>query len=219
MRFHIGLSLMTLLLCVQAQAQISGERAGTWEAGFHVADMSAVTLDGIFGSLLDVDGGLGYGFTGGYNFTNRLALMLDVNWATPRYRATFVPDGSGSPRMLRQELGITTIHAKGVYYFLEGDLTPFIEAGFGWTHLDSNIVNGPPITGCWWDPWWGYVCQSFYETYDETRGSYSTAVGIRWDLSSELMLRGSLGALKVNTSQETEDAVVDTLQLDFAWRF
>jgi opacity protein-like surface antigen len=212
-------SLACSLCSVQVHSQGLGGRAGTWEAGFHVVDMSAVSLDGIAGSFLDVDDDIGYGFTGAYNFTNRFAVMLDVNWAKPDYTATFVPDGPGSRATISTNLDVVTIQAKGVFHLLEDDLTPFIEAGVGWTNVDSNIIEGPPITGCWWDPWWGYICESFYETYSETRTSYSAGFGIRWDMSSDLALRGSVGILEVDTGHDTEDARVDTVQFDFAWRF
>ena len=211
--------LAVLLLASAAHAQRSSDRAGTWEAGFHVVDMSSLSMSGTSGTSLDVSGEIGWGFTGGYNFTNRFAAMLDVNWADPDYRATFVPDGIGAPQTVSASLDVGSIHAKAVFHFLDGDITPFVEAGFGWTTVDSNIIDGPPLTGCWWDPWWGYICDTFYSTYHDTRTSYSAGVGIRWDMSPDLMLRGSVGVLEIDTSQSVEDASVDTIQVDFAWRF
>jgi opacity protein-like surface antigen len=215
--------LVGLCVCLiaanQAHSQPSSDRAHTWEAGFHVVDMSDATLDGIFGSSLDVDNQIGYGFTGAYNFTNRFALMLDVNWSRPNYRATFVPEGGGNPVTISTKLDVATILAKGVFYLTDGDVAPFVEVGAGWTTLDSNIADGPPITGCWWDPWWGYVCRNYYDTYTETKASYSAGFGVRWDFSDELMMRGSVGALKVDTPRDTENATIDTIQVDFAWRF
>lgn len=208
-----------LALGFQAQAQLSRDRAGSWEAGFHIADQSAVSLDGSVGSFLEIDGSTGYGFTGGYNFTNRLAVMLDANWSSPSYRARFVPDGAGAPQTLRTKMDVATLQLKGVVYFLEGNLTPFVEGGLGWTNIDSNIIDGPPFTSCWWDPWWGFICRSVYETYSETRSSYSGAIGLRWDFSADLTLRGSLGVVKVDTGEDTEDASLDKVRFDLAWRF
>ena len=211
--------IFLLALCGEAYAQLSRDRAGTWEAGFHIADLSDVSLDGIFGSFLAIDGSTGYGFTGAYNFTNRLAVVLDTNWSSPDYRATFVPEGGGAPRTLQTRLDVATLHFKGVFYFLDGNLTPFVEGGLGWTNIDSNIVDGPPFTDCWWDPWWGFICRSFYETYSETRNSYSVGFGLRWDFSPDFTVRGSLGALSVDTGADTEDASIDTVRIHFAWRF
>jgi hypothetical protein len=220
MRHRLIISLLTVLFCsAQTYAQSYGGRAGTWDAGFHVMDASSLSLGGSSGSSLDVSGDIGYGFTGGYNFTNRFAVMLDVNWLKPNYQATFVPDGGTAPQSVRARLDVATIHARGVYYFLDGDVTPFVETGIGWTNVDSNIIDSPPITGCWWDPWWGYICESFYSTYSETRTSYSLGIGVRWDISRDLMMRGSVGTFEIDTARQTQDASVDTIQIDFGWRF
>ena len=202
-----------------ASAQMVRDRAGTWEAGFLIADMTSESLSGENGAKLEVGSDVAWGFTGGYNFTNRLAVLADWTWSNPSYDATRIREDTGQPDTISASLNINTLHVKGVFYFLDGALTPFVEAGVGWTYIDSNIVDGPPTTGCWWDPWWGYVCQSFYNTYSETRTSYSTAVGIRWDLRNEMSLRGSYGVLEVDTSSATEDASLDTFRIDLSWRF
>jgi len=212
-------SCVFLLLSAEAYSQVARDRAGSWEIGFNVIDMSSESLSGNSGSSLDVDDDIGWGFTGGYNFTNRLAFMVDVNWMTPDYEAVRVREDTGEVDRLRAELDVLTIHAKGVFYFLEGDLTPFIEAGVGWTEVDSNIIDGPPTTGCWWDPWWGYICTEFFDTYTETRTSFSAAFGLRWELSPDTVLKGSVGLLEIDTSRATEDASLDTIRIDFAWRF
>lgn len=219
MRAHHVLTLfLPLALASQADAQIAGDRARSWEAGFHIVDMSSVFVAHSFGAALDVDSTVGYGFTGAYNFTNRFALMLDYNWARPHYLATFVPDGPGPVQTISTDLGVSTIQGKGVYYFLDGSVTPFVELGFGWTEVDSNIIDGPPITGCWWDFFWGYVCQNYYDTYAETNTSYSYGVGVRWDFSPEFMLRGSIGRLEIDIDGGKNPSL-DTVQFDFAWRY
>jgi len=216
---RLNLALIFCVLVGVSGVAFAQDRAGTWDVGFQVIDMSSELLTGSQGSSLDVDDEIGYGFTGAYNFTNRFAVGLDLNWASPDYTATRILEGTGQSNTIRAELDVVTIQAKGIFYFLEGDITPFVEAGVGWTEVDSNIVDGPPTTGCWWDPWWGYICQSFFDTYSDTRTSYSASVGLRWDLAPEFTLRGSIGLLEIDTDRATEDAEFDTLRVDFAWRF
>lgn len=219
MRIFLSTTVITLaLLSAPANAQRSGDRAGTWEAGFHVADASSVHVDGSRGTALDVDSELGYGLTGAYNITNRLAVGLNLNWVAPDYRATFVPDGGGPPQTFDARLDVSTIHAKVIFNLLEGGFTPYVEVGAGWTYIDSNIADGPPTSGCWWDPWWGYVCTSFYDTYSDTQTSYSAALGVRWEISSDFVLRGSYGVVEIN-ADNSENVQLDTLQVDFGWRF
>jgi len=216
--YCLGL-LLWLALVSQAHSQGSADRAGSWEAGFHLSSMSSAALDGPFGASLDLDNDIGYGFTGGYHFTDRFALMVDANWARPDYLATFVPDGPGLPQTIGTKLDVTTIQGKGVFHFFDGDLTPFVELGFGWSSVDSNIIDGPPITGCWWDFFWGYICRNFYETFTETTTSYSAGIGVRWDLSPEYTMRAGLGTLAIDIDAGGENPNIETLQFDFSWRF
>jgi len=214
----VGL-LTWALLCGQAQAQLAGERAGTWEAGFHIADMSSVSVLGSFGAAIDVDNDVGYGLTGTYHFTNRLAVMLEASWSRPDYVATFVPDSPGLPQRISTKLDVTTVQAKGVFHFFEGDVTPFVELGLGWTNVDSNIIDGPVLTDCWWDFFWGFICRDIFDTYHQTEMSYSAAVGVRWDFAENFTIRGSVGTLEIDIDGASEDPSVDTVDFGFAWRF
>ncbi len=213
--------LTILLLCISATAaaQASRDRAGSWEVAVQLVDFSSESLGGQQGASLEVDDQLGWGAYVAYNFTNRFALGGEFIWASPDYTATRIIEGETEPDTISAELDIFTFNFKGTFYLLEGPLTPYLEAGLGWTRVDSNILDGPPTTGCWWDPWWGYICDTFFSTYAETRTSYGTALGVRWDLESNMSLRASYGFLELDTSSATEDASMDTLRVDFSWRF
>ncbi len=214
-----SLAIALLLLSSFASAQAVRDRARTWEVGFQVVDTSSETLSGEEGTGLSVGSETGWGISGGYNFTNRLAILGDWTWSKPSYDATFLVEDTGELETLSHSLNINTLHVKGVFYFTEGALAPFIEAGIGWSYIDSNVVDGPPTTGCWWDPWWGYICRDFFSTYSDTRTSYSGAVGLRWDLRNGMTLRGSYGLQELDTSSATEDASMDAIKLDLLWRF
>ena len=214
-----SLAIALLSFASFTSAQVVRDRTGTWEVGLQVVDTSSETLSGEQRSGISVGSEVGWGISGGYNFTNRLAVLGDWTWSKPSYDATFLVENTGQLETISASLNVNTLHVKGVFYITEGALAPFIEAGLGWTYLDSNIVDGPPTTGCWWDPWWGYVCQNFYSTYSDTRTSYSTAIGLRWDLRNSMTLRGSYGLLEVDTSSATEDASLEAFKLDLFWRF
>ncbi|MFB3107004.1 MAG: porin family protein [Pseudomonadales bacterium] len=208
-----------LLCCLSLPAMAQGDRARTWDVGVQISNLGSANFEGQQGSGLSVDSEYGFGFWGTYNFTNRLGLGFDFNWTQPKYDYTYVPENSPVPQTIQHRMDMFTVQGKGVFYFIEGPISPFVEAGIGWTSVDSNIADGPPTTGCWWDPWWGYVCRNFYSTYSDTRTSYSAAIGLRWDLRNSMTLRGSYGLLEVDTSSSTEDASMDTLKFDLLWRF
>ena len=77
------------------------------------------------------------------------------------------------------------------YHFLDGAFTPFATAGIGVASVDSNVPNGSVEGGCWWDPWWGYVCYSNWETYTSSELAYSLGLGFRWDINTAVFARGA----------------------------
>jgi len=215
---HIKFSI--LLLCtLSLPAMAQGKRAGTWDVGVQVSNTGSLNLGGEQGSGLSIDSEYGFGFWGSYNFTNRLGLGFDFNWTQPSYEARFIDETTLMPQTIRHKMDMFSIQGKGVFHFVEGPISPFVEAGFGWTSVDSNVTDGPPTTGCWWDPWWGHVCRSFFTTYSETLTSYSGAVGLRWDFNPYYGMRAAYGILELDTSSKTENAQFDMWRIEFAWRF
>ena len=202
-----------------AQAQQSSDRAGSWEYGVQIISMPSENFSGQQGASLDIGDDTGWGVTGGYNFTNRLVVMLDMNFLTPNYSATRIIENPLQADSVSAELEVFTIQLKGVLNLLEGPFTPFVEAGAGWTTVDSNIIAGPPTTGCWFDPWWGYVCDTFFETYHDTRTSYSMAAGLRYDMPNGLSLKASYGLQEIDSSQVTEDVSLENWRLEAVWLF
>ena len=85
-----SLAIALLLLSSFASAQAVRERARTWEVGLQVVDTSSLTLSGEEGSGLSIGSETGWGISGGYNFTNRLAILGDWTWSKPSYDATFL---------------------------------------------------------------------------------------------------------------------------------
>jgi opacity protein-like surface antigen len=218
----IGVATAALALGLAAPAfaqKRSADRAGTAEFGLQLMDFSGTHADGIHGASLDVEGDLAWGFVGGYNFTNKFQLGGEMSWASPDYRLKLVPD-SGSPfPTVNANLDVSTFILKGTFNFFDGPLTPYAEVGAGWVHIDSNVVSGTPSTGCWWDPWWGYVCTTFYDTYADTRTAWTYALGVRWDISDSIALRASYGYLDLDTSHATKDVSLDTWRAELVWKF
>jgi opacity protein-like surface antigen len=207
------LGLAVLALSATASAQ---DRAGSWEMGFIVSDTSSEALAGGSGSSLSVEGDLGWGFTTNYNITNRLAIGGDFIWSNPDYQAKRVLD-NGSTQTINAELDVATLHLKGTFYLTEGALAPYIEAGGGWTAVDSNIVSGPPTTAAGGIRG-GLHLHVVLRHHSETRTSWTYGVGLRWELSDEFVVRGSYGLLEIDAGN-SEDAEMEVLRVDFGWRF
>ena len=212
--------IVVAALALSAPALAQQDRSDMWEFGVLLNNFSSESLDGSNGSSLDVDSSTGWGLSMNYNFNNHFALGGEFTWNRPDYSAVFVPtDPTEDPETVNYELDIFGVNLKGVWNIIDGPITPYIEAGLGWADIDSNIISQPPITGCWWDPWWGYICDSFYSTYGKTQESYNYAVGIRWDMDSGMTLKASYGVLEIDTGKTTDDASLDAIRAELSWRF
>lgn len=219
-----SLPLILLLSVPAVAAAQSADREGTWEAGIKLMDMSHEFIQGQEGASLDIEGELAWGFTGGYNFNEHFAIVGEFAWSDPDYVAEFPFDltpgtpGTGTVISVDAELDVWFTNFKAVFNFMDRELTPYVEFGMGWTSVDSNIQDGPADTGCWWDPWWGYMCASFYDTYDTTITSTLYGIGIRWDMSDASVLKLFYG-LRDTDLDRAEHLKQDVYGVEFAWKF
>ncbi len=215
-----GLFLALAAFSTPTFAQIADDRAGRWEFGVNLLDTSSESFTGPENTSLDIDGELGIGLSAAYNFTNRLAVQFDLDYLSPKYSADFLIEDTNEIETIRTSMDVLNFHVKGTFYFLEGPLTPYVQAGMGWTNVDSNVADGPPTTGCWWDWWWGgYVCRNFWSTYSDTRSSYTAAVGLRWDYSRDMSFKAEYGVLETEGSGFSEDVSIDTFRIAASWAF
>ena len=212
------IAIAALGLSTTAFAQ--NDRGGMWEFGVLLFNQSSISLDGADDTFIDVDDALAFGVGLAYNFNNHFSLGGELSWSSPDYTAIIIPDdGVGVPEQINHELSVFSYSIKGTFNLLDGPFTPYLDAGIGWANVDSNIASEPPVTGCWWDPWWGYICDTFYNTYDKTQEFYSAALGLRWDLDNGMTVKGSYGIQELDTSRTTEDASLEMIRLELNWRF
>jgi outer membrane assembly lipoprotein YfiO len=180
-------------------------RKGRYELTLQPRYVASKDIDGNGGSKLALDPAFGFGLGFGYNLTDKFALHLDGSWARADYQATIATTDAGGnptgPTTAAGTLDTATVALNLSYYVLEGPLAPFLVGGIGWTFVDSNIPSGPPQGVCWYDPWYGYVCTSYQNTYTRSYFSYNLGVGARWDVMSGLFLRGSVGLQWVDLGQ------------------
>ena len=202
-----------------SHAQAAADRAGTWEFGVNLMQTSSESFAGPENTSLSVNSDIGLGLNAAYNFSNNFAVQFDLNYSSPSYAADYLIEDTGEIETIRTNMSVNNFHVKGTFNLLDGPLTPYIEAGIGWTYVDSNVADGPPTTGCWWDFFWGgYVCRSYWSTYSSTQSSYTAAIGMRWDYTRELTFKADYGTLEVQGSGRSEDPSFDTFRISVAWR-
>jgi opacity protein-like surface antigen len=208
------------LTSLSAQAQWSNSsstRAGKWESNIGVFFTGSESSDGLNESSLDIDSGYGLGFGFGYNFTENLALRFDGAWSRADYDAVLDTEDSGLVE-INHTLSLFNGQVNGVWNILDGAFTPYLQAGIGWTYVDSNIADGPPVTGCWWDPWWGPICSNFYSTYQETNFSWNVGAGLRYEFGNGMFARGGWEQTNIDGDRGA-DPTFDAFRFELGWLF
>lgn len=197
-------------------AQNYGSREGRGEVSFLASYQNSQDESFEGGAGLAIDDSVGWGFSFGWNWTSKVNLSYSFMVNKPDYSAVIVPDGE-APQTVDHELSKYSHHFNGTYHFLDGNITPFVTGGIGWTQLDSNIADGLPEVGCWWDPRWGYVCYQDWDTYSETEFTYNLGVGVRWDINSNLFSRAAY--TREFISVKGGDLNFDMATLEIGWMF
>jgi opacity protein-like surface antigen len=209
-----GLALALLAFATVAGAQSREER---WEftLGIPYQLGSTTTVDG--GSTLKTNDDFGFGMTFGYNSSEKVTWSFGMKWASPGYDADVVKDDGGITG-ISGTYDTWGLSGNVLYHFGEGGaLTPFVGAGIGYTWIDTNIPNGLPQTGCWWDPWYGYICSTYYPTKSVNSFSYQAMGGLRYAFNPRTFLRLTYASQWVDTSNATPR--FDVFGVEIGWLF
>jgi outer membrane protein assembly factor BamD len=194
-------------------------REGRWEGrlGASVTNTSDVDFKG--GTAAEIDGGVGFALGVAYHYTDRLQLGSTFSYDQKDYEAEVAGDEPGESVAVKGSLDSMTLMVDFGYNFLAGPFTPFVTGGIGWSWVDTNIVNGLPDVGCWWDPWWGYICFSSANTRTIDGLTYEAGVGLRYDFSDIFAVDGAYRMRWVDFANATGTPSFDSLQLNFGWKF
>ena len=175
-----------------AHAQLTGptQRAGRWDYSLQTRYIGSHSYDGEGGSEISFNGDLGWGFGFGYNLDDRFAIGGIFSWRSVNYTATGIREGEpNTPFEYSNWVDFGTLALYGDWNMLPKRLTPYITGALGWTWIDTNISAGYS-GGCYWDPWWGYVCGYYPTTYGVSTFSYSIGAGLRLEVADNFFIRG-----------------------------
>jgi opacity protein-like surface antigen len=222
MRITLPAILLTLLAAYAAGAvaQNSPPRGGKWEFTLQPQYTHSMSFDTGHGSGGQVDSALGFGFGVAYNLNNHFQLGGDFFWNQASYVATIADaNNPGTTVTAQGTLSTSTIRFSGVWNMLASDFTPFAMVGIGSTYVDTNIPTAPPVNSCWWDPWWGYYCGSYYPTRTAYYVSYSGGLGLRWDIDRNMFLRAAAIRQWLDASGSLGTVWTDQYRFDIGFKF
>lgn len=212
---------LAALLCALPLFCLAQEesRARTWETSFGLRRMDAPVFNFQRGSSVELDNDTGFGFEMGYNFSEAFKLSAAFDAFEPRYKANIVPDDfSQATEQIDGRVALSNVMVNGTYRFLPGPVTPFVSAGLGWVHVDTDVPTGEAFVGCWWDPWWGYLCDYYVPTKQEDDFAYQATVGAVWDVTSRLFLRGAFNRNWIDMDRAVGRSYLDVVKVDVGFR-
>jgi hypothetical protein len=219
-RFSIGLAL---LLC---SGVALADRQPGWDFGGELLYQFSQDVDFEGGSRANLDDDLGLALSFTYRFNSRFELLFGVDWNSVDYQADIAPApvSPGGPIVgtgfsVDGELEYWTPRVGVNFNLLEGDLTPYVTGGVGWSFIDTNIPEGRATTSCWWDPWYGYVCGTFQDTKNFDELTYNVGVGLRWDLRGTISLRLGYERHWLDLGESTNSPGFDQLKLGIIGRY
>lgn len=213
-----GLVLVSSSLGLGATA-VADERGPGWEFGADIIYQLSQDIDFNGGSSASLDDDFGLILSVGYRFNAKLELVAGLDWQDVDYDVTLVTDPGGLSVQGSGSLEAFTPRVSARYNFAESSLTPYVQAGIGWSFIDTNIPEGRPENVCWWDPWWGYVCGSVQDTRSTDGFTYDLGLGLRWDFGDAYSMRLAYERHWIDLSEADGTPDLDQFRLGFVFRY
>ena len=155
-----------------------------------------INFNGPFGTVktkMD-DTGLG-GFGIAYHFNDFISIHGDFMFGEANFSGDFPIEGApGSTVFIKQDAFIQTGRFNVDYNIINRRLTPFVTAGIGYQYLETELHSLPPVSYCWWDPWWGYICDVSHPYASTTDFTWNAGAGVRWNITDNLVVKAMAGA-------------------------
>lgn len=211
--------LIVVTLASAAQAQLTRghmAREGRWDFSIQTRYTPSKDYSADGGSKLSTNADLGWGFGFGYNINQHFNLGLLFTWRSVPFEATAVDaEDPSQTNSYGGQMSTSTFGFSGEYNVLKGRYTPYVNGSIGWMHINSNVLAGW-TSGCWWDPWWGYVCGNVPLTYGADKTVGTLGLGGRFEVSDVVFLRA--GYERGWSSSSATDGF-DLMRIDIGFMF
>ena len=216
----LGTVLILSLSLLSAETNSApGNRTGQWQISLipSYTDSKTVTFDG--GATADISGHSGFAIGIGYNFSDYIELDFDIGSADGNYVGTRVFEDGSDPERYNGNLYTSHMNLGLTYNFMASRLTPFVKGNLGLSYVDSGIPTGNIGSVCWYDPWWGYYCGPYAQTYTSSDLVYGADLGLRFDITSKVFVKGSAGKSYIDfDNSSTADFTIYKFIVGFSFK-
>ena len=219
-RFHAKIALLSIIASLFVSSNAFAGREGASEAAFVVPYLYGERYEFEGGASAEFNSDAGFGFNISHFYSNNLAMRFDFMWNSVGYSATRVlDDNQGTTEKVGGRLDSFNMGFGADYYFGNGKVSPFVSGNLGWNFTDTNIPAGPSGSVCWWDPWWGYICQGYQPTHTETNYYYGVGGGIRADFARDKFLKIGYYTSWIDFDHSSDSAELQSLRIEFGSSF
>lgn len=188
---RIMLVLLVLLVSAGSALAENGptNRDKTWDFTIQTRYSSSQNHTGEGGSSAELESDLGWGLGFAYNIQENFNIGFAMTWKNANYTATYVPEvAPDETGTYSNWMDMGTLALTANWNVLKKRFTPYVNGAIGWTLLDTNVP-ADLYSGCYYDPWWGYVCGTTASTYGIDAMSYSIGVGLRLEIAESAFLK------------------------------
>jgi len=198
---------------------LSMDDGSPWQGriGAHYQPTTDVDFDG--GSTVEFNSSTGFMIGLGYELSEHLEVGANFTYDERDYEASLAGDVPGERFPVKGDLESMGVMFDLSYYFLTGRIRPFVTTGAGWNFVDTNIPTAPPQVGCWWNPWYGYICEDFQDTKSVDGFAYQVGAGVRYQVNPRISLSGSYKMNWVDFPKADGTPTFDAIQLILNWGF
>jgi len=147
---------------------------------------------------------------GGYSFSEHWNIWGDLQFGETDFNARW------GNQLLTGSADLFSGRINVDYNLLAKSFTPFVTAGVGFTYIDSNVPSGDPEYWCWWDYWWGLVCDGRQPTHNQWSFAPNAGIGVRWDAAEGFFIK-AMGNWTWSELGENGYEVFPQATLHFGW--
>jgi len=190
-----------------------------WETrlGANYQTTTDVDFDG--GTTAEFNSNLGFLVGIGYDLSDHFEVGANFSYYERDFDANIAGDVPGEVFPVSGGIDAMGAMFDLTYNLMSGPFTPFLVAGAGWNWVDTNIPSEPPQVGCWWNPWYGYICSGFQETKTVDGFTYQLGAGLRYRMNDSFSFSGSYRMSWVDFPKATGTPAFDGFQLVLGWGF
>ena len=190
-----------------------------WQAriGASYQPTTDVNFDG--GSRVEFNSSTAFLIGIGYELSNHFEIGANFTYDDRDYEGLLAGDEPDEDFPVLGNMETMGVMFDLSYYFLTGRFRPFVTTAAGWNFVDTNVETRPPQIGCWWNPWYGYICESFQDTKNVDGFAYQVGAGVNYRITPTISLSGSYKMSWLDMPKADGTPTFDAIQLILNWGF